>query len=296
MNKFDRVYRLIIGKEGQKGVEILPPFNIDFEIRKDTKEEPNQWQVTIYNLAPETREKINKPDLFCVLYAGYAEEEGEILIAAGHIVDSRIDRNETDVKTVLSVADGWVNVRDTAVSLGYGQGIDAHSIIKDIAKQMKLHLVMDAALPNRTWANGFSFYGAAKTALHKVVQGSGLEWSIQNNTLQIIEKGKTTKRTAVVLSSSTGLIGFPEQTQEGAREKAEVKDKKTGDNKKLVSAEQEKAGWRVNALLTPQINPGDLVKLQSKDIQAWMRVEEVGHVGSWQGGDWSTELQLSEVK
>ena len=254
MYQFNRVYRLIIGKSGQKGVEITPPFNIEFNIQKDTKENPNTSEITIYNLAPDTRAKVRKTDQFCVLYAGYDEYEGEILLAAGNIIDSRIDRNETDVKTILTLGDGWVNLRDSVVSLGYSGGIDAHTMIKAIAKQMSVHLVMNESLPNRTWAHGFSYYGAARNALHKVTQGTGLEWSIQNSTLQVIQKGKTTKRQAVVLNSSSGMIGFPQETQEGAREKAEVKDKKSGKNKDIVSSQQEKGGWRVTSLLIPQAN------------------------------------------
>jgi hypothetical protein len=158
---------------------------------------------------------------------------------------------------------------------------------------MGLTLVMGPNVPDRVWEHGFSFYGAAITALHKVVQGTGLEWSIQNGELQVVKSRGTTARTAVVLSAGTGLIGYPERTRLGAREKARVKDKASGDSKNIVSAAQQQDGWRVSTLLLPEINPGDLVKLESRSVTGFFRAEQVKHTGDWGGsGDWLTDLEL----
>jgi hypothetical protein len=125
-----------------------------------------------------------------------------------------------------------------------------------------------------------------------VVQGTGLEWSIQNQTLQVIAKRGTTKRQAIVLAADSGLIGYPERMREGAREKARVKDERTGKRANLVSAAQQRDGWRVKSLLLPQINPGDLVKLESRSTEGFYRAESVKHTGDSEGGDWQTELEL----
>ena len=295
MNKFDRTYRLVVGKSGGKGKEIKPPIHIEFEIEKTTKPDPNQHKIVIYNLKPETIEAISKPDGFCVLYAGYKEEEEEVLMAAGSVVDAYTHIDGENRVTELLIADGWVELRDSAVSLGYGKGANAHTIIKDIAGQMNLHLVMDKDVPNRTWAHGFSFMGAARKALDKIVAGTGLEWSVQNQTLQVIKKLNTTKRQAVVISPDSGLIGYPEKQREGAREKAPVADKK-GKKKEIVSAEQQRDGWKVTSLLLPYVNPGDIVKVESREINDFYRAENVKHVGGFDDGDWFTELELKEIK
>lgn len=295
MYKFDRTYRLVVGKSGGQGKEIKPPIHIEFEIEKTTKPDPNQHKIKIYNLKPETVEAISKPDGFCVLYAGYKEEEEDVLMAAGGVVDAYTYLDGENRITELIVADGWVELRDSAVSLGYGKGVNAHTIIKDIAGQMNLHLVMDKDVPNRTWEHGFSFMGAARKALDKVVAGTGLEWSVQNQTLQVIKKLNTTKRQAVVISPDSGLIGYPEKQREGAREKAPAPTKK-GKQKEIVSAEQQRDGWKVTSLLLPFINPGDIVKVESREINDFYRVENVKHSGALDDGDWVSELELKEIK
>ncbi len=292
MPRFDRVYRLLVGKPNQKGVEIVQPIRITFDVRKDTEEEPNDHTIRVYNLAAATRRALEEPGLRCVLYAGYADEGGPLLMASGSVVFAYTKFEQPDVVTELVVKDGYTEVRDTAISIGQGPGAQASAIIRDIARQMGLPLVMADDVPDRRWQQGFSFYGAARTALHKVTQGTGLEWSIQNQQLQVVQRRGTTRRQAVVLAADTGLLGFPERTREAAREKAKVRDQTTGDNVNLVSAQQQRDGWRVQSLLLPTLNPGDLVKLESKSVEAFLRVEGLQHSGDSAGGNWQTELQL----
>lgn len=292
MARFDRVYRLLVGKPNQKGLEIRQPMRVTFEVSKDAQEEPNDHKIRIYNLAADTRRALEEPGLRCVLYAGYAEEGGPLLMASGSVVYAYTWYELPDVVTELAVKDGYTEVRDTVVSIGLGPGAQASAIIRDVARQMGLPLVMADDVPDRRWQQGFSFYGAARTALHKVTQGTGLEWSIQNQQLQVVRRRGTTRRKAVVLAADTGLIGYPERTREAAREKARVHDSQTNDDVRLVSARQQLDGWRVTSLLLPTINPGDLVKLESRTVQAFQRVEAVRHYGDSAGGDWQSELQL----
>lgn len=293
MNKFFRTYRILVGKSGSKdGIAIEPPFNIDFSIAKDTKEEPNIHNVRIYGLSQKTREAISRPDQMCVIYAGYKQEDGAILLASGNIVDAYSYHERGEVITSLDVLDGWVALRDTAVSLGYAEGIKAKQIIKDIATQMGVALTLPGSLPDRSWNHGFSFYGAAHSALHKVCAAAGYEWSIQNQTLQLIGKRGKTARVAVVLNAGSGLVGFPQRVQVGAKEKSESDQEK----ERVRSENQKRNGWRVTALLTPQINPGDPVKIKSKDVQGVFRVENVKHNGEYEGEHWFSVLEVSDER
>ncbi len=292
--KFKRVYRVVIGKAGGQGLEIAPPLHCEFDFKKDASEDPNEHQVKLFNLNEATRKAISEPDQMILFYAGYAEDDGEILMASGAVADAQTHYDGGNVITEVVFADGMIEVRDTVISLGYASGVQAHDIIKGIAQKMGLHLMMAADLPNRVFAHGFSYYGAARTALHKVVQGSNLEWSVQNQTLQVIEKQGVTKRTALVIAPDTGMIGYPEATAEAARDKA--KNKAQAGAKGSVEAIQARSGWRVTTLLTPQVNPGDRVKLESKMVDAFFRVASVRHSGGYEGGAWQTHLELLALK
>ena len=57
---------------------------------------------------------------------------------------------------------------------------------------------------------------------------------------------------------------------------------------------EEKAGWEIDTLLFPTVNPGDAVKLESRAITGWFRVEKAQHTGTSYGGDWKSHFQLIE--
>ncbi len=305
MPRFRRTYRLVVGPPGGQGIEILPPMQIQFDVHKDGQEEPNLHAIRIYNLAEATRRAMEKPDLRAYLYAGYEEESGGILLAAGTVVDAFTRFETPDVVTELAVVDGYGELRDSAVSLSYGAGASSATIIQDVAAKMGLVLNMPRSLPPRTWDHGFSFYGPARAALHKLCKGAGLEWSIQNQTLQVVAVRGTTERSVVVLRADSGLIGSPDRVRQAAREMdatatpdgtAKKRPKKDTSTAGVIKSErQQRTGWRVRSLLLPWINPGDRVKMESRQVQGLWRVQAVSHNGDYQGGDWTTDLDLVEV-
>lgn len=287
MARFRRTYRLVVGPAGGQGITIQPPMQIQFDVQKDTEEDPNVHSIRVYNLKESTRKALEKPDLRAYLYAGYEEESGAILVAAGTVVDSFTRFDSPDVVTELAVVDGYGELRDTAVSLSFGAGANSSTIVAAVASQMGLVLNMPRSLPPRTWEHGFSFYGPARQALHKLCRGAGQEWSIQNQTLQVVATKGVTERSIVVLNAASGLIGSPERVREGSREQ-------DAGVTKVVSERQKRDGWRVRSLLLPWINPGDRVRMDSRQVKGLWRVDSVSHVGDFHGGDWSTELHLVE--
>ncbi|MNV40860.1 hypothetical protein D3C71_1324790 [compost metagenome] len=119
----------------------------------------------------------------------------------------------------------------------------------------------------------------------------------------------TTRRQAVVLAVDTGLLGQPERTRAAASEKAKAKapgqagvaaaaaaaaaaPAVAAKAAKPASGQRQRDGWKVKSLLLPTISPGDLVKLESRSVAAFQRVETVRHTGDSEGGDWQTELTL----
>lgn len=286
---FDRTYRLVVGEAGKKGLEIAPPFHIEFSVEKTAKEDPNKCQVKIYNLKPDTRRALEKPDAFAVLYAGYGENAGAVVLAAGAVIECITVFDGQNVVTALELADGWVELRDCYVSLGYAAGVSAHAVIRDIARQMGLVLEMAADLPDHVWQHGFSHHGAARIALGKATAAAGLAWSIQNQVLRVVKKHGTTPRRAVVLAADSGLVGFPERFAQAATGKAAKGKGEKG------AVEKKRYGWKVKSLLLPQVNPSDVLKLESKQVNGFFRVESVKHSGGFDGGDWVSEFELFDL-
>lgn len=291
---FDRVYRLLVGKKGQKqGLEITE-LRIQFDIQKTAKKNPNKNSIKIYNLQRSTREELEKPDTRCVLYAGYAEEQGPLLIFNGNVTFAWTQFEPPDVITELEIGDGQKEIRDTTISVGYGKGIKSKQILEDVSKKMDMPLMIPSNVPERVWNNGLSFYGPAHSLLDKVTKGTGLEWSVQNNNLQVIESGMVTTRTGLLISMDSGMIKAPEREREDSTKTGKTKAKKDKAHDHDVTKQID--GWKVDCLLMPTLNPGDRVKLESRSVNGVFRIQELKHSGDSHDGDWQTELKLVDPK
>lgn len=297
MPRFNRVYSLVAGPAGGTGIEISQTLRLTFDIVKRSDKNPNKSKILIWNLRPENREALERPNTRCVLKVGYAEEGGPIEAYQGdvHFAFSKYDG--PNVITELELGEGAKAIRDGMVTLGYGSGISSDQALRDVAGQMDLDLSMPDDVPTRTWNNGLSLHGPARNAMDRISQGTGLEWSIQNGQLQIIRAGGTTNRTVFELSAETGLIRVPERERKGAHETdAQVTDEKTHRKKRVASATEKEDGWRIHSLILPSLVPGDRVKLASRSVQGVFKIKEVRHTGDTHGGDWVTELKLLDPK
>lgn len=293
MPQFDRVIRLTVGQPGGDGV-VIENLRMTFDIEKDPTDTTNKCKMLIYNLAPKTRRTIERADSICILEAGYKEDAGLKRIFVGAILHTTTRNEGADQVTELNLADGQIAIRDSVVSVGYAAGTNGQQIVSDIVGQMGLTLRIgpDVAFPD--YSNGYSFAGYARDALNIICAAAGAEWSIQNNDLQIIMGGSTTGVRALVFSADSGLIGSPERIV-----KAPKKAHSTTSGKRRKKKKKEKpskqAGWKIETLLAPTVNPGDAVRLESITVKGWFRVESMRHEGDTHGGDWKTKMELIAV-
>lgn len=278
---FDRVYRLLVGQKGQdRGLEITD-LHISFDIQKTAKKNPNTGSIKVWNLRKDTRAQLEKPDTRVVLYAGYAEDAGPLLIFKGDVTYAYSKVDGPDIITEFELGDGSQEIRDTTISVGYAANVKSTNVLNDVSKKMGLPLTLPSNAPERTWTNGLSYYGPTSGLLDKVTQGTGLEWSIQNGNLQVIQQGMVTTRHGVELALDSGLIFSPERIR---------KAKKA--TKKKASTKKEYDGWNVKSLLMPQLIPGDRIKLTSRFVEGIFRIQEIKHTGDSHEGDWISEMKV----
>lgn len=296
MAQFKRIIRLTVGQPGKDGV-VIENLRITCDIDKDLTQQTNKCNVKIYNLAPETRKKVERPDSVCILEVGYAEDVGLRRIFVGAITQAWTGDQGADAVTELEMSDGQVAIRDSVVSVGYAVGTNGSKVVHDIAAQMGLILHIAADVSFSDYPNGYSYVGYAKTALDKVCNAAGATWSIQNNELQIIMGGGTTGIRALVFSADSGLVGSPERIVKGVKraDSDKEQDKKKKRKVKKKDKQEKKAGWKIKSLLAPTINPGDAVRVESRTVTGWFRVETLKHSGDTHGNEWHTEHELIEV-
>ena len=294
MQYWKQVYRINFPK---LNITFENNLHIGFSIDKDTTKESNKAKLEIYNLSDATRKKIEVPDTEVEIYAGYERAGGAILAFKGTVTYGFTRDAGTDCITTLDLADGTVALRDSYCSLSYAPGTSAKTIIQRCANEMGVPVVYgDDVGELESYKNGFSFYGQAKDALTEICNALGLSWSIQNNILNIILAGGTSTNRGLVFSPQSGLVGVPERITQAEYKSNKSNPQKTQKEKAKKEEPRKKAGWKINTLLVPSVNPADMVKVESKWITGWFRVEKVSHSGDYNGTNWGSMMELIEVQ
>ena len=293
MQYWKQVYRIVFPK---LNITFESNLHIGFQIDKDTTKESNKAKLEIYNLSDATRKKIEVPDTEVEIYAGYEKAGGAILAFKGSVTYGFTRDAGTDCITTLDLADGTKAMRDSYCSLSYAPGTSAKTIIQRCANEMGVPVVYgDDVGELESYQNGYSYIGQADGALTEICNALGLSWSIQNNILNIILAGGTSTNRGLVFSPQSGLVGVPERIIQAEYKSNKSNPKKTAKKKAKKEKPRKKAGWKIQTLLVPSVNPADMVKEESKWITGWFRVEKVSHRGDYNGTNWGSAMELIEV-
>ncbi len=218
----------------------LSEMHFKFFIGQSDEETPNTATIRVYNLGPDTVKRVLMKEYSQVIVqAGY--ENGPFgVIFDGTIIQYRRGReNATDTYLDILASTGDIPYNFGTVSLSMAAGTPVDARLAAIGKQMGLPKIQ-TTVNGGVLPRGKVLWGMARTAVRQEAMTQGATWSIQNgNTLQMTPFKKYTKGEAVVISSSTGMIGIPEQTDQGIS---------------------------VRCLLNPKLVIGGLLRLNSNDI------------------------------
>jgi hypothetical protein len=206
----------------------------------DLPSTPNYATIKVYNLSDATARQVQKEFTQVRLQAGY--EGGSYgVIFSGTIKMVRRGRdNATDTYTEILAADGDMARNFGIVSTTLAAGSTQKQQVQATAKALGLPIGYTPDLPAAALSRGKVLYGMARDRLNDIADTTNATWSIQNGQVQLTPLTSFVPGDAVVLTSNSGMVGLPEQTEDGIK---------------------------VKALLNPQIKIGRLLQINNKSIQ-----------------------------
>lgn len=254
--------------------------DVAFSIAKSIKPEPNTCELTIWNLNQEHQAQLEAiapkgsapatQGIACEIEAGYVGSTS--LIWRGDLRTVETLTDGADAVTILSSGDGekaWVNARqhisygpktalDTALrglarTLGVGEG--------NLSKVVARLKIQGSAI----WPTGKVISGSAARELVNLARSADLEVSIQDGTLQFVDRGQALEGKAVKLNSSTGLIGSP-----------------TVDNEGILSC---------RVLMMSEIRIGGAIVVDAERVKGNYRIVQGTWIGDTAGNDWVIDIQ-----
>lgn len=259
--QFGRVISLVVYDQVGKGID-LSELHIQFQVNASDVETPNNAAIRVFNLSDETAGAIMRlPAEFgsVLLGAGY-QDTGPIQIFKGSIKQVRRGRiNPTDTYVDIFAADGDMAYNQSIVAQS-AKNVDTSKQIAITLQAMSRNGVNSAVAPGINLTAGQApvpaassnvtlgavlprgkvLFGLARSVLRDLAKTNNWTWTINGGVLTFISQTGYQAGEAVVLTSKTGMIGLPQQT----------------DN-----------GISVVCLLNAKIQSGALLQINNKSIQ-----------------------------
>lgn len=250
----------------------LTNLRVAFKVKKTLNLSANTAEVRIYNLSPTHRDQLlEKEKVRVQLSAGFVDRMS--VLFTGELRTAQPERDGTDVVVVLSSADGERQMQTSRVSSSFGAGTSVESVLGHLGNALGVgqgnsrEMFAGRALNGvmRIFSSGTTVHGQTAPHLDRLSRAAGLEVSIQDGALQVLEIGQPLQGETIVLRPTTGLVGSP-----------------TIGTDHVMKA---------RALLISDLRPGRLVQVEAEFVRGTFRLHQVEFQGDTFGGDWYASLE-----
>jgi hypothetical protein len=239
--QYGRTCKLVVFGADRNGLD-LSELRIKFSVKRSDTVTPNVADIRVYNLSETTAVQIRKEFTKVVLQAGYEGNFG--VIFQGNIKQVIIGRESaTDTFIDIVAGDGDQAYNFAIVNSSLAPGSSAADQVKVVTQAMAPKGVTPGNvgdMPPEKLVRTKVMYGNASAYARDIGQTTGKSVSIQDEKLTFIPKKSYLPGERVILTSKTGMIGAPQQTNEGVN---------------------------VKCLLNPLLKIGGRVEINNKDIQ-----------------------------
>ena len=238
--QYRRAFSLFVTGTNLDGLD-LSELHCKFSVKRSSNMTPNCADIRVYNLDNDTALKIKQQYKQVIIQGGYDSNFG--VIFKGNIKQVIIGRESaTDTFIDLNCGDGDLAYNYAVVKAAI-KGASQDAIFNQIAQPMySLGLNLGSNQPPFSPSllpRGKTMFGNSRDYLRVFSQQNSLTWSIQNEQVSFIKQQGYAPGVSVILTSKTGMIGTPQQTN---------------------------IGVNVVCLINPNINPGRTIKIDNASV------------------------------
>ena len=230
---FQRSIRVSFGLANQPFTVVTGLF-MQFDVEKTSEKTPNRVRIQITNLNETSRSTLEQKNVIVRLEAGYQNQLDELFI--GNISKGSSERGGHDWVTSIEAGDGEKAFGTAQVNTTLGPGANTKQVLETLAAALGKGIgSIKGVLDTDIFQNGITLTGDVSQRIDEITDKMGLEWSIQDDKLQVLPPDVPSEELGIILTPETGLIGSP------------------------VRREEAKKGGKFlefNALLRAQIKPG----------------------------------------
>ena len=248
-----------------------PGLRVAFKATKTLKPEPNTCEITIYNLSSDHRAALTKVKHPIVqLSAGYENDLTQVFF--GQAVHVLHERKGPDILTTVTTSDGGAKLQTARVKQSFGAGTKAGDVLRAIVKTLGVKAgnldatvkKLNAGKAASMYLEGMTLSGHAPYELTALCRSAGLEWSIQDGALQILDVGRTSAKFATVLGPDL-LLSTPS-----------LSDKNVVEGR---------------TFLQKDFLPGRQIQIKHEFVTGAFRLEKCNYQGDTHAEDWAVDFE-----
>lgn len=271
----------------------IKDLDIDFDIFKTNKKDPNKSTITIWNLNDTTYQRILEKAYAVDLYTWYGEDEpslifrgyiekpqtvkqnnaqGKINTARGFLASTvkQDNRGGFDIPTIIELTDARIAYTQTVINKNYRTSVTSTQIILDCIEAMGVGVArFSENLPEKTYINGYNAIGKPHVILNTICKALNIRWNIQNGLIQVIAPDEQFNGTYAILLN-------PNNSQRPTR---------NGETELTISTR-----------LIPWLNPEDWVRCEFKEFTGTEQIRAVHSVGNNYGTAGTTDIIIGYDK
>ncbi len=278
---FGRKYRVIVSDVNGVGIDVST-LRCTFQIEKSLLETPNYAEIVLYNLSAQTENSIIKEGAKVILEAGYQNPQYGLIFSGDIVQPLRGKEDNTTYTLTLVSQDGDLFYNKGIINASFRAGQTQRDVLENIAKQSTNALEIGQLSDNLTptaLPRGKALFGLTRDYFRQIAKSEQAAFYINNNKIEFIKAMDLPTNEVIQLNGKSGLIGMPEQTEEGIQ---------------------------ATCLLNPLLDLNKMVAIDLSSIQRQkadrnselkniagagiFKIIKIAHKGDTRGDEWYTEF------
>jgi hypothetical protein len=239
---------------------------------------PNTATVEIFNLAPDTRARLQDKNVRVTVLAGY----GSNLKLAGIFNAQQVNHKHEgpDWISKFEGGDGGQPFWHSRISKTFSGGTPKFDVAKQMLQsQGKLSPGAESILRQHSAGQSLkhsrTFAARNASEVRYILAELGLEHTVQDEEVIVYPKNGTT-RDVYVITPESGLVGSPEYAAPPHPGKPKL--------------------LKIRTLMIPELRQRSLIQLQSAAHSGSFVLREVTHTGDTHSNDWFSDMEMGALK
>lgn len=213
--QFGRRFNLFVSGGDRQGLD-LGTLAVKCKIKQNASQSPNTAEIRVYNLNQDTIAQLKKEFKRVVVQAGYESNYG--VVFSGNIKQVNVGRDGVDNFVDIYAGDGDEAYNYSIINKTLAAGANQNNVVGLLAESLNtkgVRLGFVDNLSQEVLPRGKVMFGMTRDFLRSAAEHNEAGWSIQNGVLQVVKSTGLLAGQAVEINSKAGMIGVPEQTNDG---------------------------------------------------------------------------------